>query len=174
MSVRILTLITNAGGSGPGHSAVVVDATVYTFEDVGGGWFQNGSGWRKVDLDTYLKNNEHRPALLQTLKTVTDAWVVEYVNQSIANDDDYLGSGVCSTQVAKAVNYALPQNIIFEPKGIDTPYGVFYCARRLKLVTGEQYLWPGRAKLTVGTWASIVNKLKADYPSVLEKMDVSR
>jgi hypothetical protein len=81
---------------------------------------------------------------------------------------------VCSTQVARAVNYALPQNIVFEPKGIDTPYGVFYCARRLKLVTGEQYTWPGRGKLTVGTWAGIVNKLKADYPSVLEKMDVSR
>jgi hypothetical protein len=150
MAVRIMTFITNAGGSGPGHSAVAVDSTAYTFEDIGGGWFQNGSGWRKLDVDTYLKNNEHRPVLLQTLKTVTPEWVVEYVN------------------------YALPQNIIFEPKGFDTPYGVFYCARRLKLVTGEQYVWPGRAKLTVNTWASIVNKLKGDYPDVLAKMDVSR
>lgn len=172
--VRILTFVTNVNGAGPGHSAVAVDSTVYTFEDVGGGWLQGGSGWKKLDYDSYLAANEHRPALVQYMNShVNGDYVTEYVNKSIARDDDYLGSGVCSQQVSRAINYACPQDLIFDPKGFDTPFGVFYCARRLALVSSEEYFWPGRSALRVLTWASIVNKLRADYPTVLDRMDVT-
>ena len=171
--VRLMTFVTNFSGLGPGHTAVAVDSTVYTFEDVGGGWLQPGSGWKKLDFTTYVKANEHRPLLLQTLSHVVADDIPEYVDMSIAKDDDYVGSGVCSTQVSRAINYALPAKIIFEPKGVDTPYGVFYCARRLQLVTKEEYFWPGRSKLSNKVWTNIVTKLQEDYPSVIDKMNVS-
>ncbi len=169
-TVQILTLVTNVSGSGPGHSAVVVGQTVFTFQDAFNGWLDKRSGWVIDSLSSYLRANEHRPALLQTLSKANPKSVVKYVNRSIANDDDYLGSGVCSQQVALAVNYALPKNIIFDPKGFDTPFGVFYCARRLALVTSETYSWPGRGKLGASVETRIVNKLKSDYPGVLKKI----
>ncbi len=169
-----MTLVSNINGSGPGHSAVAVGSTVYTFEDATGGWLQSGSGWKKLDYDGYLKSNKHRPVLTQKIVGANAAYVTQYVDKSIANDDDYLGSGVCSQQVARAVNYSLPQAVDFDPKGFDTPFGVFYCGRRLALVQEEEYVWADRTSITVLTWAGIVNILKADYPDVLAKMDISR
>ncbi|HUF04285.1 MAG TPA: hypothetical protein VMM38_08930 [Aridibacter sp.] len=174
MDVRILTLVTNFNGTGPGHSAVAVGEMVFTFEDATNGWLQSGSGWKKVKYETYLGGNKHRPVLAQTIRGASPDSVTKYVDRSIANDDDYLGSGVCSQQVAKAINYSLPHDIDFDPKGFDTPFGVYHCARRLKVVIGEEYTWPGRASLTVGVWASIVNKLKVDYPDAHKSMDFSR
>ena len=171
--VRVMTFVTNFNGGGPGHSAVAVDSTVYTFEDVGGGWLQEGSGWKKFGFDSSLKANAHRPVLVQTLSLVRGDSVVKYVDRSIAADDDYVSSGVCSSQVSRAVNFGLPENVDFDPKGIDTPYGVFYCARRLSLVMKEEYFWPGRSSLGTLVWAGIVNKLQSDYPSVLAKMNVT-
>ncbi|MDD3444065.1 MAG: hypothetical protein PHS60_01535 [Zavarzinia sp.] len=174
-SVAIMTFVTNGGGIGPGHSAVAVGNTAYTFENVGGGWLQSGSGWLAKDLKTYMKANEHRPILMQYMSAqVVPGYVVEYVEKSTKNDDDYIGSGVCSTQVSKAINYALPQSVIFDPKGFDTPFGVFHCARRMGLAVREEYFWPGKAKMPVLEWAYIVNKLRADFPGVLDSLDVSR
>jgi hypothetical protein len=173
--VRIMTFVTNIDGAGPGHSAVAVDNTVYTFEDVGGGWLQKNSGWKRLDYAGYLAANEHRPVLVQYLnETVIGRYVKEYVDKSSDDDDDYLSSGVCSQQVSRAVNYACPESVIFDPKGFDTPFGVYHCARRLGLVTHEEYFWTGRAKLRVLTWASIVLKLKSDYPAAHAVMDISR
>lgn len=168
MQVRILTFVTNFDGVGPGHSAVAVGNTVYTFEDVGGGWLQKGSGWKVLDYATYVKANAHRPVLAQTISQSNSTLVTEYVNNSIKNDDDYMGSGVCSTQVSKAVNWSLPQGIDFDPKGFDTPFGVYWCARRLGLVVSEEYTWGDRKKLMVHVWANIVNKLASDYPDALK------
>jgi hypothetical protein len=168
MQVRILTFVTNFDGVGPGHSAVAVDNKVYTFEEVRSGWFQSGSGWKILDYDQYLKANAHRPVLAQTIKASNGFLIAEYVSKSINNDDDYVGSGVCSTQVSKAVNYSLPKGIDFDPKGFDTPFGVYYCARRLSLVTSEEYTWANRSTLRVLVWANIVNKLDSDYPDALK------
>ncbi len=173
MQVKIITLVTNLDGVGPGHSAVSVGEQLYTFEDIGGGWLQSGSGWKKERYEPYLAANEHRPALIQTIPQAYAAWVTEYVNKSIANDDDYLGSGVCSQQVARAVNYSLPKEIDFDPKGFDTPFGVYWCARRLKLVSNEEYLWPGKSSVRFRTWMNIVNKLQADYPIAADNMDLN-
>ena len=173
MQVKIITLVTNFDGVGPGHSAVAVGEELYTFEDVGGGWLQSGSGWKKLKYGPYLAGNEHRPALIQTIPRANPGSVTKYVNKSIANDDDYLGSGVCSQQVARAVNYALPRDIDFDPKGFDTPFGVYWCARRLGLVSGEEYLWPGKSSVLFRVWRNIVNKLQSDYPIAADNMDLN-
>lgn len=177
MVVRIMTFVTNGGGVGPGHSAVTVDGSVYTFEETVAGWFSATSGWKKLKYDDYLASNKHRPVLVQYLssKAVGDR-VTAYVNASIARDDDYgsLSAGVCSTQVSKAVDNSLPADIIFDPKGFDTPFGVYHCARRLQLVTKEEYFWPGQADMTIGQWSSIVNKLKSDFPAAHKAMTFSR
>lgn len=173
MQVKILTLVSNtAAGEGPGHSAVVVGSTVYTFEDTGG-WFASGSGWKTLVSNNYLAANQHRPVLVQTIPQANGTLVTDYVTRSIANDDDYGGSGVCSQQVARAVNWALPHSINFDPKGFDTPYGVYHCARRLGLVSAEEYYWPGKGKINALAWARIVNKLKADYPLAFRSMDLN-
>ncbi|MEZ5307170.1 MAG: hypothetical protein R2684_08505 [Pyrinomonadaceae bacterium] len=173
MDVRILTLVTNTvAGEGPGHSAVAVGSKVYTFEDVGG-WLGSNSGWIKIDYDPYLKKNEHRPVLVQYVPTSVGSYVTEYVDKSIANDDDYLGSGVCSQQVSRAVNYSLPKSVDFDPKGFDTPFGVYHCARRLALVSKEEYFWPGKGDINALAWARIVNKLRDDYPDAYANMDLS-
>ena len=160
--VRILTFVTNFNGSGPGHSAVAVGSKVYTFEDTGG-WFDSGSGWKKLNYTSYLASNTHRPVLAQTIPFANSALVTQYVDKSIKDDDDYIGSGVCSQQVARAVNWALPRSIDFDPKGFDTPFGVYHCARRLGVATKEEYTWTDRGSLRVLTWAGIVNKLRNDY-----------
>ncbi|MEK7724420.1 MAG: hypothetical protein AAB336_08750 [Acidobacteriota bacterium] len=164
MQVRILTFVSNLNGDGPGHSAVAVGSTVYTFEDVSNGWLQGGSGWKKLDYDQYLRDNTHRPVLAQTIQSATPSYVTEYVEKSIKNDDDYLGSGVCSQQVSRAVNYSLPENIIFDPKGFDTPFGVYHCARRLGIVTSEEYKWSGRKEINYRAWQNIFLKLAYEYP----------
>lgn len=173
MQVRILTFVTNFDGVGPGHSAVAVENTVYTFEDVGSGWLQPGSGWKILDYNAYKSANTHRPILAQTITQANPQLIIDYVNKSIANDEDYIGSGVCSTQVSKAVNYALPKGVDFDPKGFDTPFGVYYCARRLSIVASEEYTWADRKKLLVRVWANIVNKLDSDYPDALKGLKAS-
>lgn len=173
MQVKIMTFVTNTtSGEGPGHSAVAVGSTVYTFENTGG-WFSSGSGWKILETDSYMAANEHRPILVQTIPSAVGGWVTEYVLKSIENDDDYGGSGVCSQMVSRAVNYSLPATVIFDPKGFDTPFGVYHCARRLKLVSEEAYYWPGKGKINALAWARIVNKLKADYPAAFNSMDLS-
>ncbi len=164
MQVKILTFVSNFNGSGPGHSAVAVGSTVYTFEDVANGWLQSGSGWKKLIYGNYLKSNVHRPVLVQTISRASSYLVREYVNKSIKNDDDYIGSGVCSQQVAKAINYALPTSVDFDPVGFDTPYKVYHLARRLSLSVREDYTWPGRAAINYRAWQNIFLKLAYNFP----------
>jgi hypothetical protein len=163
MEVKILTCVTNAGGVGPGHSAVIVGTTVYTFEDQGG-WFSGRSGWLTLQLPSYKSDNSHRPVLIQTISSAFAPSVTKYVNNSIANDDDYGGSGVCSQQVAMAVNYALPADIDFDPRGFDTPFGVYQCGRRLGLTSAEEYFWPGKGSLSDFVRNRIIGILAEEYP----------
>jgi hypothetical protein len=154
-----------------------VENTVYSFENIEDIFsvITESSGWKTFGFDAYLRQNSFRPVLIQTLNQKCNAdYLVEYVDKSRKRDDDYLGSGVCSTQVSKAVNYALPQEIVFDPKGIDTPFGVYHCARRLGLVLSERYVWTDCKSVLVLTWAGIVNTLRSDYPAAYKAMDLSR
>jgi hypothetical protein len=143
-AVSILTFVTNGQGVGPGHSAIQIENKCYSFENANDwfSWKTENSGWKILNVSDYYDKNAWRPILRQRLnqKCYSES-VIEYINKSIKNDDDYISSGVCSTLVSKAINYALPAEIIFDPKGIDTPFGVFHCARRLGLVLSEDYTW---------------------------------
>ena len=59
--VAILTLVSNASGYGPGHSAIVVQGTVYSFEQIKGPF---GDSWLVMPVKEYLAINEHRPVLV--------------------------------------------------------------------------------------------------------------
>jgi len=170
--VRLLTLVTNYQGMGPGHSAVAVNDLVYTFEDalnvIG-----SGSAWRRIYYRTYLKQNAHRPILVQALFRANPDKVESYIDSSRTRDDDYLSAGVCSQQVAQAVNAGLP-HITFDPRGFDTPLGVYRCARRLGLVFEEKYFWSGRDTIPRSDWEKIVSRIRDDYPLAYKRMDYSR
>lgn len=165
MAVRILTLVTNGrGGTGPGHSAVAVNDKVYSFEEfLGANTSTKTSGWKIFGFAPYLKKNGHRPALVQWLTQVQEKRVLAYINESIRDDDDYGTSGVCSQQVSMAIDYGLPKRN-FNPRGFDTPYGVYHHARNKGLVQREEYFWTNRAELNALAWARIANKLKREYP----------
>lgn len=170
--VTIMTFVTNGGGVGPGHSAIAFDDTVYSFEAVGD-WFNSQSGWITVNYDDYVEKNAWRPIILQTLSPkVSPKKARAYIQKSMLNDDDYLSSGVCSSQVAAAVDAGT--TVPFDPDGIDTPNRLYGKARRAGLVLAENIIWEDQTSMTTLQWASIVNKLNFDYPQVAKKLQVHR
>jgi hypothetical protein len=106
----LLTCVGNYKGIGPGHSAIVVDYYVYTFEKVVGAWrVPDVSGWRMVDAKTYFEANTNRPVVVQELSQGrTDATeILHYIYTSNLRDDDYLDAGLCCYQAAKAVGMGI-------------------------------------------------------------------
>jgi hypothetical protein len=175
--VRILTCVTNGQGIGPGHTAIAVENTVYSFENMVDNLslLLRNSGWKTFGYASYIAANSFRPVLIQTLNaSCVPEYVEEFVAKSKKRDDDYGTSGVCSTLASKAINYALPESIVFDPKGIDTPFGVYHCARRLGIVRSEEYIWADSKTVRVLTWAGIVNTLRSDYPAAYKALDLSR
>jgi hypothetical protein len=170
--LTILTCVTNAGGIGPGHCALAVDDLVYSFENIGD-WSSRGdsSAWITVDLEEFLKHNEFRPVIMQTLNTkVNSAKAERYLIASMNADDDYISSGVCSSQVSNAINSGMIRK--FDPPGIDTPKSVYNLARKMGIVDSENAVWTGTASMPVNQWDSIKRILKHDYPHV--KIDTDR
>ena len=163
--VTILTCVTNGAGCGPGHTAIVLDETVYSFENTGD-WFSSGagaSGWITAKLDDYLKKNEKRPVLLQELsEKVKPGPVEDFIKKSIADDDDYLSSGVCSSLVASAVDAGFTGS--FNPWGVDTPWKVYHLARQKGIVATEKGVWD-TDKVNIVHRAVIAQKLALDYPN---------
>ena len=165
--VALITCITNAGGVGPGHTAVLLGDTVYSFENMGD-WFSvfnEKSGWKIFKLKKYLETNKNRPVIIQELSSkVSAAKVKSYILNSISSDADYGSSGVCSSVAASAVEGAMTGS--FNPSGVDTPYKVFHLAIKKGIVKSTQVYWPGKSSLSDGVRQSILNKIKADYPSI--------
>jgi len=149
-SVSILSLVGNAlqGSVGPGHSAISVDHTVFSFE-VTAGWADARSGWRIIGRSEYLNLNRSRPVIVQDLKSgqVNADHVLRYLLASDSNDDDYIGSGVCSSQVSNAIDAGT--TVRFDPFGLDHPATVFHLARKLGLVQRTTVIPP-----TNWTWRS--------------------
>ena len=132
MTVSLVTCVTNAGGMGPGHSCLDINGTIYSFEgiDYGG----NKSGWIQVARTKYLGKNTHRPVIYQTLTSaVSEGRVLRYILASIADDDDYVGSGVCSSQAANAIEAGYAAS--FNTWGVDTPYDIYDLAQKKRIVT---------------------------------------
>ncbi|MBT0958319.1 hypothetical protein IV417_13075 [Alphaproteobacteria bacterium KMM 3653] len=146
MSVSLITCVTNAGGVGPGHSCLDISGTVYTFEgiDYGG----DASAWRTFSLLNYLQQNEHRPVIVQRLIGAVDtAKALKYISSSTANDDDYGGSGVCSSQAASAIEAAWGND--FNTFGVDKPYEIYDLAKTKGIVHSSNMYWPGEANLNI-------------------------
>lgn len=162
----ILTLVTNARGSGPGHSAVSIGSTVYSFEDWVSILVPFVSGWNTLGLTEYISNNAHRPFIISQLNgSVSEDKILRYVAFTRALSAGYLRSAaVCSTMVANAVNSAISGS--FDPDGMDTPWGVYQLAHSMGLVTSETVHWSGRGSLSQGVQDSILEKLRVDYPAV--------
>jgi len=167
--VAILTLVGNtSGGKGPGHTAVVIDGTVHTFENYGD-WVsrpsKEKSGWLAISTKAYLAKNTKRPVIVQEMKpgSVSANKVLAYVKKSTKNDDDYIGSGVCSSQVANGIDAGTTAT--FNPKGVDTPFKVFQLAERQGLADKTYLIWADPQD------NSAQEKLDTDYKSVSNSGD---
>lgn len=160
--LAILTIISNIKGVGPGHSAIVAGNDIYTFEELAGA---KGDSWVIVNVSRYLKQNEHRPVVVQELNDkVSFTNVMQYLMQSIQHDDDYGTSGVCSSQVASAIDAGTLHK--FNPTRIDTPREVYVLAKNQGLVKRSYYIWPGSGKLGDTVRYFILERLEKEYADV--------
>lgn len=156
-NAAVLTCVTNAGGMGPGHTALIVDDYVYTFERFVAGWTSTAeSGWVKIRSDAYFKKNTHRPVVVQELNFRVDpSLVYEYISLRDYDDADYLSSGVCSQEGLAAVNAGAQANR--DPSGFNTPYRVAYEVQRAGFVDDVYYVFPnsgGSRRLEVVLFAT--------------------
>ena len=138
MPVSLVTCVSNKGGLGPGHSCIDIDGKIFTFQGID--WGGDNSGWEQVARDKYLAKNAHRPVILQELTPAVHAGkVLDYILESIADDDDYLGSGVCSSQAASAIEAGYEG--AFDPVGLDMPYVLYRLAKSKRIVARESRHW---------------------------------
>lgn len=142
--MALLTCVGNPGWpAGPGHSALIGDRCVYTFERTGISAIGSNSGWKVLTTPSYLglPENEARPIIIQELDStkVNFSKVVEYVDGSTRADDDFFSSGWCSLQTALALKVGVAGR--FEPRGLDTPLAVHDYIKSLRLVTKTYRIW---------------------------------
>ena len=150
----LLTCVTNGLGIGPGHSAVILDDEVFTFERVGGAWkVSDSSGWLKIKTKDYLQKNTHRPVVIQEFGSgkMNASLVYEYIAMSDLNDEDYVSSGVCSHLAAGALSAGLPKPI--DPWGLNTPYAIYVATKNSGYVSSSYYTFPN-----LDTWNGLLSE----------------
>ncbi len=154
--LRILTCVTNAGGVGPGHTALWVDNTVYSFERM-----FSANGWLVQNFSTYVNNdqNKNRPVIAQTLNSRVNAQTVLNSLRAEADEwfEQYSGSNVCSMRAS--ANLDTGASAGFDPRGYDTPYGVYWHAWNKEYVGSERCVWQTRSS----DYDSKRTKLYSDY-----------
>ncbi len=154
--LRILTCVTNAGGVGPGHTALWVDNTVYSFERM-----LSANGWLVQNFSTYVNNdqNKNRPVIAQTLNSGVTAQTVLDSLRAEADEwfEQYSGSNVCSQRASANLDTGASNG--FDPKGYDTPFGVYWHAWNKSYVGSERCVWQVRGS----NHDSKAAKLLADY-----------
>lgn len=175
MRVGLITCVTNGAGLGPGHTCIVLDGFVYTFERFLAGWNDlENSGWVKINNQSYLDQNTHRPVIIQELSPAVNASkVYEYISMSDYNDEDYILSGVCSQQAIQAISAGVGRDIA--PSGADIPYTVYAAVRRSGFVSNTSYVFPtegqGVAQLSAGldmmTFYSAASHNRVSSPGIL-------
>ena len=162
--LRIITCVTNAGGSGPGHTALWVDNTVYSFELMG-----SFNGWLVQSATTYLNNdqNKSRPVIAQTLNSRVNAQKVLKALQDEANEwfEGYGAANVCSQRAASNLDAGASKG--FNPPGYDTPYRVYWHAWNKEYVGSERCVWQDRGS----SFSGKRDKLYADYQFDLDSVD---
>jgi hypothetical protein len=169
--IAVLTLVSNVKGSGPGHSAIVASgktsSKVATFEEIGGA-ATTGTAWMIIDTKSYLLKNTHRPVVVQELnEKVRPLDVMGYVLGSMKRREGFLSSGVCSTQVARAIDAGTVKE--FDAKGIDTPRQVYLLIKHRGLAKSTYYYWPAASESELGdAFSTLQNRMATDYAGVPE------
>lgn len=125
----LLTCVSNNGQYGPGHSAVIVDNFAHNFQGVLGRVRTSLSAWVSFANPKYLRQNVHRPVVIQELTPgiVNATAIANYIHASMARDDDYIGSGVCSQQAILAISAGCPGDI--NPLGVWVQYTMEHLRR---------------------------------------------
>jgi len=174
-NAALITCVSNAGGLGPGHTCVVIDKFVYTFERFLAGWVNmQSSGWVKIKTADYLKQNVHRPVIIQELSnSVNASSIYEYISMSDLNDADYLSSGVCSQQAIKAISAGLKTPISHSI--VNIPSAVYSVVKKSGYVKNTSYVFPDEgtgvrpALAALNMWGSFpgANTNKTTNPNIL-------
>lgn len=138
---------------------------MYSFENTGGWLSGPRSAWISLPTVDYLNENRFRPVIVQEMNPahVNAGNVLQYVRESIADDDDYVGSGVFSSQVANAIDTATVRS--FNPRGVDTPFKVFILVRKRGIVSSTYLIW-GEPQDNAAA-----RKLAVDYATVNQTID---
>lgn len=162
----VITCVSNAGGLGPEHTAVIVDGFVYTFERFLAGWTSTArSGWVKMKTADYLDINTHRPLVIQELKpTVDPSLVYEYISVRDYDDADYLSSGVCSQEAMRAISKGAGRTIHTGAWIMNTPYAVARGVKNAGLVKEAYYVFPEEGQSVQQSFVTIA--LRSNFGSV--------
>lgn len=153
--LRIVTCVTNAGGVGPGHTALWIDNHIYSFERMA-----STNGWLVTSASSYLNNdqNKNRPVIAQTLNSNVNGWEVwDAVDEESKEIFERYGPSVCSQRASVMLDAGASNG--FDPKGYDTPYGVYWHAWNKEYVGSERCVWQIRGS----DFQSKRDKLLADY-----------
>ncbi len=154
--LRIITCVTNAGGVGPGHTAIWIDNTIYSFERM-----TALNGWLVQPFSTYINNdqNKSRPVIAQTLNSRVSAQTVLDTVRAEVDEwfEGYSGSNVCSQRGSTVLDSGASNG--FDPRGYDTPYGVYWHAWNKEYVGSERCVWQERGS----NYESKRTKLLEDY-----------
>lgn len=153
----LLTPVVNfRNGWGPGHSALVIGPTVYSFGDNG--------GWYVVPSKTYMAENTMRPVLVQHLDPgqVDGDKMLAYVTDPWNASEWYVFSGVCSTQAAYAIAAATGKE--FDAPWFDTPIKIAALARDKGYVQEAYVVMPSET-LSSDAQLSNATKILDNFPN---------
>lgn len=140
--LAVLTCVTNDGRVGPGHTAIVLDSTVYSFEGLTTNSKQ--SSWKVIPVKRYLASNTHRPVVVQELKKTMDpAAVYQFIYKDDQSGADYGVNGLCSQRAALALSAA--STLVVDPVGMNTPYNLYSFLETMGVVRDRYHIGnPGK------------------------------
>lgn len=161
--LRIITCVTNAGGVGPGHTALWVDNMIYSFERIA-----SANGWLVQNFSTYINSdsNKARPIIAQTLNSNVNAQTVYDSLKAEAAEwfEQYSATNVCSMRASANLDAGASNG--FNPRGVDTPYGVYWHAWNKEYVGSERCVWQNRASDYESKKTKLYNDYQFDIDSV--------
>jgi hypothetical protein len=154
----IITCVTNTSGYGPGHTALYINGTCYSFEQMG-----NKNGWLVLRVDEYVDkpSNRGRPLIYYQLNERVNPDQIEDWLIADAKGWSLYGPNVCSQRASHAVNAGTPGG--FDPPGYDTPLGVYWHAWEQRLVGDWWAVWKEPGLQNPAAQARIYAKLKKNY-----------
>jgi hypothetical protein len=153
----LITFVGTSVPGMPGHSALYIEKTVYSFETVG--WY----GWKIVPKETYLNDpaNTWRPAILQNLTRIDAQKCLQF----LANDTVILNSwnpaNVCSMRAGIVLNAGAATP--FQPPAPYTPYELYRYTWYAQFQQYVSLVWRARDKLSKQDLDSRQTQLWNDY-----------